>query len=189
MLLSSAPLAHVRCLSSFVLAVPERFTFGIFRYLSGTTTLELKLKPDDGSGLIGYADADFGNCVDTRRSISGLAAYWDGMLFSWSSKMQPIVTTSTTEAEYVAAASGVKELLWIRNVLMELGVDIPIMTLMEDNQGAIANIKGDIATKRSKHVDIKYHFMKEVEIAVENAVEIAAEIGVAIDQRPSAYQG
>ncbi len=134
----------------------------IMRYLRGTADYVLRLKSDGTEELKAFVDADYGSCPDTRRSVSGCLIYWSGMPICWSSKIQPIVTTSTCEAEYVAAANGTKEMLWVRNVLRELGIDVGVMLLLEDNQGTIANVKSETSSKKSKHIDVRYHFIRDL---------------------------
>ena len=113
--------------------------------------------------LVGFADAD-GASQDHRRAISGYVFMVDGGAVSWSSKKQELVTLSTTEAEYVAATHAVKEALWLRRLISDLfpdGLSAPT-TLYGDNQSAIALAHGGQYHSRTKHIDIRYHFIRYI---------------------------
>jgi hypothetical protein len=109
-----------------------------------------------------YTDADYGNDKDSRKSISGMMTHWYGPI-AWHSRKQTIVTTSTCEAELVAAAAGCKQGLWLRKLLSE-----PLMRAIEveqfcDNDATIALIKNETAgvSGRSKHIDVQFKFVRE----------------------------
>jgi hypothetical protein len=108
------------------------------------------------------SDSDFANCPDTRRSVSGYAFSLGTGAVSWSSKKQDIVTTSTCEAEYVAMASATKEALWLRMLLEDIGFGQRTATILgADNQGAIV-LSGDQANhSRTKHIELRFHFVRE----------------------------
>jgi hypothetical protein len=133
----------------------------IFRYLMGTKNLQLTYGGDE-RGLVGYVDAD-GASQDHRRAISGYVFMVDGGAVSWSSKKQELVTLSTTEAEYVAATHAAKEAVWIRRLLTELfhSIDTPT-TLFSDSQSAIALAHDGHYHARTKHIDIRYHFIRYI---------------------------
>ena len=139
----------------------------VLRYLKGSRLWSLKFTRNPDPSLSAYVDADYGGDLDTRRSTTGYLVYHGCNLISWCSKLQEIVTQSTMEAEYVALSSVTKEIIWIRNLLDELG--FPQTTpcrVKEDNQPCIkfSNDQGRFH-RRSKHIDIRYHAAKE---AVEN---------------------
>merc|ERR1712032_1128033 len=139
----------------------------VLRYLKGSRLWSLKVTRNPDSSLSAYVDADYGGDLDTRRSTTGYLVYHGLNLISWCSKLQEIVTQSTMEAEYVALSSVTKEVIWIRNLLDELG--FPQTTpcrVKEDNQPCIkfATDQGRFH-RRSKHIDIRFHAAKE---AVEN---------------------
>jgi hypothetical protein len=134
----------------------------VLRYLSGTRHYVLKL---GGTvlGLIGFNDADYAGCRRTRRSRTGYLNTLGEFPVSWGSKMQKCVATSTAEAEYMSACENTKEVTWLRGLLRELKIqDEKPTPIKEDNQACIfiaENVGGD--TKRSKHIDIRYHYVRE----------------------------
>jgi hypothetical protein len=133
----------------------------IFRYLAGTRDLWLTYG-ETQRVLEGYADAD-GSMSEDRRAISGYAFLIDGGAVSWSSKRQEIVSLSTTESEYVAATHGMKEALWLRSLLSEVFDPITApTTLFSDNQSAIALTRDHQYHARTKHIDVRYHFIRWV---------------------------
>ena len=108
-----------------------------------------------------YVDADYANDPDSRRSITGYVFVLAGAPISWQSRQQVSVALSSMEAKYMAACAAAQEALWLRMLLADLGVDIvkPI-SLKENNQAAIAFSKNPGDHKRSKHIDIRYHFVR-----------------------------
>jgi len=111
--------------------------------------------------LIGYSDADWAGCLDDRHSTTGNVFLLSGGAVSWASKRQPVVALSTSEAEYIALSSATQEAVWLRRLLTELGASVSPVVLMEDNQSAIALAKNPIAHARTKHIDIRYHYICE----------------------------
>ena len=143
----------------------------IVRYLSGTAHLGLKFsgsKPKSqldnfAQSAVLYTDADFAADVDKRRSTTGTVLMVNGTAVLWSSKLQSVVATSTTESELIAACMGVKDALWVRKLLYELCGAMGKVRLMVDNQSALILITQPTAgqSARTKHIDIQYHFVKE----------------------------
>jgi transposase InsO family protein len=133
----------------------------IFRYLLGTKKLELVYGGERG-GLTGYVDAD-GASQEHRRAISGYVFMVDGGAVSWSSKKQELVTLSTTEAEYVAQTHAAKEAIWLRRLITELygPIETPT-TLFSDSKSAIALASDGHYHARTKHIDIRYHFIRYI---------------------------
>lgn len=136
----------------------------ILRYLKATPNIGIKYSTTDSNQniLSLYSDADFANCVTTRKSVSGGIALLNGGPIAWLSRKQSIVSTSTTEAEYVAAHDIVKEGLWLIGLLKDLNCtqDKPVV-LYCDNSAAVSLISGDADPRRTKHIDVKFHFVKE----------------------------
>jgi transposase InsO family protein len=133
----------------------------IYRYLIGTKELEL-MYGGEQRGLVGYVDAD-GASQEHRRAISGYVFMVDGGAVSWSSKKQELVTLSTAEAEYVAQTHAAKEAIWLRRLLTEIfhPIDSPT-TLFSDSKSAIALAQDGHYHARTKHIDIRYHFIRYI---------------------------
>ena len=135
----------------------------IFRYLRGTTDLGLLYQPDNAD-LAGYSDADWAGDINDRKSTSGYVFMMSGSAISWRSKKQSSVALSTAEAEYIALSSATQEAMWLRHLFSSLMKEyqrcIPT-TIYEDNQSTICMTKNNQSHGRSKHVDIKYHFVRE----------------------------
>ena len=135
----------------------------ILKYLRRTKDMILvygngELKVD------GYTDSDFQSDVDDRRSISGFVFTLNGGAVSWKSSKQSTTADSTTEAEYIAASEAAKEGVWIRKFLEELQVFPEVerpLTLWCDNTGAIAQAKEPRSHSRSKHIERKYHVIRD----------------------------
>ncbi|KAF7351763.1 Retrovirus-related Pol polyprotein from transposon TNT 1-94 [Mycena sanguinolenta] len=132
----------------------------IFKYLKGTRDLRLVLGGVRRS-LFGYSDSDWASQAH-RHSISGYTFFLGNGAISWSSKKQPIVTLSSTESEYVALTHASKELIWLRKLLSELRL-LPTgpTTLFCDNQGAIVLSRDSTYHARTKHIDIRFHFIRQ----------------------------
>ena len=134
----------------------------ILRYLKGTTDLALKYQQSENCRLIGYSDADWAGDQDDRHSTTGNLFVMAGGPISWLSKKQAVVALSTSEAEYVALSAATQEAVWLRRLLTSLkAIPNGPTVLMEDNQGAIAIAKNPIAHARTKHIDIRYHYIRE----------------------------
>jgi len=134
----------------------------ILRYIKGTLDFGLLYLPSNDFRLKGYCDSDWAGDVDDRRSTSGFVFYMGDAAFTWSSKKQPIVTLSTCEAEYVAVSSCVTQAIWLRYLLKELHFEQKEATdIGVDNKSAIALAKNPLFHERSKHIDTKYHFLRD----------------------------
>ena len=134
----------------------------IFRYIKGTINLSLNYN-GNGKPMFGYSDADWASDSDDRHSTSGNAFLLAGGAISWLSQKQQTVALSTCEAEYMALAVAAQEAIWLRRLLKDLQlIDTEEPTeILEDNQGAIAMSKNPVGHKRTKHIDIKHHFIRE----------------------------
>jgi ribonuclease HI len=133
----------------------------VFRYLAGTRTFALTYSGDK-QDLVGYTDAD-GASEEHRHAISGYAFLIDRGTVSWYSHKQEIVTLSTAEAEYVAAMHAAKEAIWLCRLIFEL-FPLPTTptTIHCDNQAVIKLAMDDNYHARTKHIDICYHFIRQV---------------------------
>ena len=133
----------------------------ILRYIKGTQHKGLVYKKSGNNSLRGYSDADWANDKSDRKSVSGTLIFFLGNPVSWSSKKQTGVALSTVEAEYVAAATATQDLISLKGVMMDFNL-IGQVTLYMDNQGSISLAKSYENSKRSKHIDIKQHFIKDI---------------------------
>ncbi|KAK2970503.1 hypothetical protein RJ640_013575 [Escallonia rubra] len=135
----------------------------IFRYLKGTIDFGLLYKKGEKSYLMGFTDSDYAGDIDDRKSTSGYAFMLGSGAVSWSSKKQPIVTLSTTEAEFVAATSCACQAIWLRKILEELHFkQEEATTIYCDNSSAIKLSKNPVLHGRSKHIDVKVHFLRDL---------------------------
>jgi hypothetical protein len=134
----------------------------ILRYLKGTQGYKLKYKKQEGSGvtMTCYQDADYANDHD-RRSISGYTIFVNGNLVAWKIQKQQTVAKSTTEAEYVAMSLATSSVIYLREVLKELGYPQGPTVMFEDNAGALGLAKNRITNGRAKHIDVHHHFIRE----------------------------
>ena len=133
----------------------------IFRYLRGTTALGIWYPSGDGFGLQAFTDADHGGCKLDRKSTTGGCQYLGERLVSWSSKKQGCVSLSSAEAEYIAAASCCSQVLWMTSQLLDYGYHMKQVPIYCDSTSAIAISHNPIQHSRTKHIDIRYHFLKD----------------------------
>jgi transposase InsO family protein len=172
-------IAHgVHYLASNMVAPTKRHMLAaerVLRYLAGTRDLGLVFGSRNGAevgdsrgrlklqvDVCAYADADWANNKGDRKSITGWVAKLNGDPISWSSKKQRTVALSTCEAELYAEAAAIQEVLWLRGLLKELGLHIQTGSVVHgDNQSTIAISKNGVKSERTKHVDVKYHFITE----------------------------
>lgn len=133
----------------------------ILAYLAGTTNYGLRFNLGS-KPLLCYCDADWGRDLDKRRSTTGYIFINHGGPIVWGSRLQDCTAQSTTEAEYIAAAEATKEAIWLKRLLEELGqgnsTPVPLHC---DNQGAIRLVKNPEFHKRTKHIDIKFHLIRD----------------------------
>jgi hypothetical protein len=136
----------------------------VLKYLKGTAELGLTYggsSPDPQVSLQAYCDANYAGDEDRRRSTTGYAFFIGGAAVSWSSKRQPTVATSSSDAEYMAANFAGREAMWMKQLLTELGYHLPRLTLWCDSQPAIAVSKNPKHHSRMKHIDVMYHWLRE----------------------------
>ncbi len=112
--------------------------------------------------LLGYSDSDWAGCPDTRRSTSGLLFMLNGGPIAWNSHLQKPVAQSTAEAEYYAAGHASREILWLRNLLDELGFkQMKPTPLMCDNRSTTLMVLNPVFHDRTKHIEVKHHFIRQ----------------------------
>jgi hypothetical protein len=122
----------------------------------------LKYEKGNTEAVTGYSDADWAGDLNDRRSTTGNIFMQSGAAISWLSKKQATVALSTSEAEYIALSLAAQETIWIRKLLSEFGVKLDgPTTLMEDNQGAIAIAHNPVSHARTKHIDIRHHYIRQ----------------------------
>ena len=135
----------------------------ILRYLQGTKDFGLFYKKGEKMELVGFTDSDYAGDQDDRRSTSGFIFMFGTGAVSWSSKKQQIVTLSTTEAEFIVATACACQAIWIRRILEELQVQqIGATTVFCDNNSAIKLSKNPVLHGRSKHIDVRYYFLRDL---------------------------
>ncbi|KAL3835280.1 hypothetical protein ACJIZ3_003671 [Penstemon smallii] len=133
----------------------------IMRYLRGSSDLRLCFGSEKPT-LIGYTDSDMAGDIDSRKSTSGYLVSFAGGAVSWQSRLQKCVALSTTESEFIAITEACKELLWMRRYLQELGFEQERYVLFCDSQSAIHLGKNSTFHSRSKHIDVRYHWIRDV---------------------------
>jgi hypothetical protein len=137
----------------------------VMRYLRGTTNLGIAFcaEEEEEPAIVGWADADWANDKNSRRSTTGFVFMLCGGPIAWKTKLQPSVALSTTEAEIMALAAAFQEALWLRRLAQDFQLSCAESTFIinEDNQGAIALVRDHRFSDRSKHIDIRYFFIRE----------------------------
>jgi len=133
----------------------------ILRYLKGTSKMHLSFRRSNLT-LQGFFDADLGGDLDSRKSTTGYIFTLGGTTISWKSKLQGRFSLSTTEDEYVAISKVAKEMIWLKNLLKELGKGQDESPLFSDSQNATCLAKNPILHSRCKHIELKYHFIRNL---------------------------
>ena len=133
----------------------------IFRYIKGTTHLGLWYPKGTGLDTIVYADSDHAGDYVDRKSTSGTCTFVGHCLTSWFSKKQTSLAISTTEAEYVSAGKACQQALWMKQALVDYGIQLNEITIFCDNKGAIDLSKNPVQHSRTKHIEIRHHFLRD----------------------------
>ena len=134
----------------------------VLRYLAGTQGEGINFEKGGELSITTFSDSDWAGCRKTRKSVSGFVVYLGKTPISWKSKTQPTVALSSCEAEYVALSITVKEILWITQFFKEVGHDLELpIFIFGDNTAAIALAKDPVHHERTKHIDIKHHFLRQ----------------------------
>jgi len=134
----------------------------ICRYLLGTPNYALVYDGPGNSRLLAYADSDWASDPITRKSTSGYVVKLASAVFSWNICAQKTVVLSSTEAEYISLSDTSHQLVWVRNLFSELGIELAPIPLYGDNQGTIFITSNLVQEKRSKHIDLRYHYIRDV---------------------------
>ena len=133
----------------------------LLRYLRGTIDIGLRWGGSPDTTLACWADADYAGCMTTRRSTTGYVIMLNGGAISWASRRQECAALSTTEAEYMALCSATKEVAWLRGLLEFVGFPEPAATtIYQDNQSTIALAENGRVSRRSKHIEVRFHFTR-----------------------------
>ena len=137
----------------------------IFRYLQGTKSHGIRFKSIRQVDFECYSDADWAGDVSDRKSTSGYVFKMVGGPVSWGSKKQSSMSLSTSEAEYIALSLAIQEGKWVHRLLCEIftaaGADCPKLVIHEDNQSCIKMTKNPVNHGRAKHIDIKFHHIRD----------------------------
>ena len=168
MICSRPDLAHAVSVVSRFMANPGKEHWSavkwILRYLKGTLDTGLKFGEctEDQVKAEGYVDSDYAGSIDTRKSLSGyLFTVCQGTV-SWKANLQTVVALSTAEAEYMAITEAVKEAIWLKGFVTELGFEQQQVVVHCDSQSAIHLSKHQVFHEKSKHIDVKLHFVRDV---------------------------
>jgi hypothetical protein len=154
----------------------------IMRYLVYTPKFGLWYPKGSTFDLTGYSDADWAGCRIDRKSTSGTCQFLGRSLMSWASKKQNSVAISTAKAEYIAAGHCCAQLLWMRQTLRDYGYKLSKVPLLCDNESAIHMADNPVEHSRTKHIDIRYHFLRDhqqrgdIDIAYVSTKEQLADI-------------
>ena len=144
----------------------------ILRYLKGTSDFGLWYPKNSTLTVTAYTDADWVGSIDDRKSTSGNAFFLGDCLVSWLSKKQSSISLSTAEAEYIDALDYCTQILWMKEALKDVDICIDqSITVYCDNTSAISLKKNPVMHSRTKHIPIKYHFLREQVAEQKNILE------------------
>jgi hypothetical protein len=133
----------------------------IIQYLKNTSNYGPIYKKNSSLAPVAYADADHGGNNDDRKSTSGIIIKMANGPVIWRTKKQSVVALSTTEAEFISLTMVAREVIWLKNLLKELQLFDATVCIFGDNQGSIALAKNPVLHDRSKHFEIKFHFIRD----------------------------
>jgi len=142
----------------------------ILKYINSTSDYGILYSHSENSKLKGYCDANWAGSVDDRKRTSEGCFFLGNNLISWFSKKQNCVSLSTAEVEYIAAGSSCSQLVWMNQMLKEYNVEQDVLTLYCDNLSAINISKNPIQHSRTKHINIRHHFIRD--LVEENVVTL-----------------
>ena len=135
----------------------------VLRYLAGTKNYGICFRKTKDFSLQGFTDSDWAGSIEDRKSTSGNCFVLGTGAISWSSKKQATVALSSTEAEYVAACASACQAVWLRGILSDLGQQQSRATSIKcDNQSAVMLSRNPVLHGRTKHIDIKHHYIREL---------------------------
>jgi hypothetical protein len=135
----------------------------VMRYLKGTIDYGLSYEGDHDFTLSGYIDSDWAGSVADRKSTSGCCFSLGSAMISWQSRKQSSIALSTAEAEYIAACFASYEAIWLRKLLTSLSdLEMRATVILCDNQSCIKMIENPVFHDRSKHIEIRYHYIRDM---------------------------
>ena len=132
----------------------------VLRYLKGTRDVQLILRGSGELNLTGYNDSDW-NDIFSGRSMSGYVFLLNKSVISWKSKLQTTTAISSTEAEYMSLSMAMQECIYLRQLLGELMLSQHQIEMFNDNQSCIKLAKNPIISQRTKHINLRHHFIRE----------------------------
>ncbi|XP_042019082.1 secreted RxLR effector protein 161-like [Salvia splendens] len=151
----------------------------LLRYLKGASDYGLLYRADckdQGGALVGFCDSDYASNRDNRRSQTGYVFTLNGTAISWKSGLQHVVALSTTEAEYMAMTEAVKEAIWLKGILEDFGEKQDTVEINCDSSSALCLAKHQVFHERSKHIDVRMHFIRdEIQRGEVKMVKISTE--------------
>ena len=134
----------------------------IIKYVKGTENLGVYYSRNSNENLVGYCDADWAGCADHRKITSGGCFFLGNNLISWLSKKQNSVSLSPAEEEYIAMRSCCSQLIWMKQMSADYGMRSGPLLVYCDNKSAIDLSKNQVQHSRTKHIDIRHHFIREL---------------------------
>jgi hypothetical protein len=135
----------------------------ILRYVNGTKDFCIRYSTSEYFRLIGYTDSDSGGNIDDMKSTFGYTFHFGICMVSWASRKQPIVSISSTESKYIAATNASCQAVWMRRMLKKLLQEQQEPTIVFcDNNSSIMLSKNHVFHKKTKHIDTRYHFIREL---------------------------
>lgn len=149
----------------------------VLRYLKGSSNEKLFFCRNETEPVLeAFSDSDYANDIGDRKSTSGHILKVFGSTVMWSSKKQQTIALSSTEAEYVAMAAATQDVMWLKGLLNDMKIETDAIPIYEDNQGAIFMAK-NLECKRVKHIDVKFHFIREkIQAKVINIQHISTQL-------------
>jgi hypothetical protein len=143
----------------------------ILRYLKHTQDVGLWYPKGASFELVGYSDSDYAGDKVERKSTSGTCQLLGRSLVSWSSKKQNSIALSTAEAEYIAAGSCCAQILWMKATLKDFGINFKNVPLLCDNESAVKLTNNPVQHQRTKHIDVRHHFIRDHQQKGDIAIE------------------
>ncbi|KAL7102129.1 hypothetical protein ACP275_08G099900 [Erythranthe tilingii] len=136
----------------------------ILKYIKGSNYLSLIFSRQSNSKdfVTSFVDSDYAGSIDTRKSLTVFVFTMFGTAISWKANLQSVVALSTTKAEYIVVTEAINDTLWIIGMIKEHGIHKEKNTVFCDNQSTIHLTRNQVLNERSKHIDIKLHFVRDV---------------------------